>query len=345
MTEEIQNERIFYNALAKYTKGNYRDLQKIKEKFSTWTNAYESLSKKIDINPEKEWKILKEKNIDLLLSCEKDFPSLLKEIPFPPHALYVRGKIPADETTCVAMVGTRKASATGISTAATLAFELASHNIAIISGLAFGIDIASQKGALESGGKVVAVLASGVEKITPRSNTRLGEEIIAQGGAVISEYPVGTDSLPHYFLERNRIVSGLSRAVVVIEAPLRSGTLCTARFAIEQNRELLVVPGSITNPNFEGSHSLLKQGATLITCSKDVLEALGIDAVSPSKRDISFLNDLQKKIFEYLTSCAKPVHTDALCDALNVSAAEISESLTMLVIMNVIKETGGKYYV
>jgi DNA processing protein len=132
---------------------------------------------------------------------------------------------------------------------------------------------------------------------------------------------------------------------VIIEAPRKSGTLCTARFAIEQNRELLVVPGSITNPNFEGSHDLLKQGAQIVTNSNDILMTLGIDTSMSGQKELPFLDDVQKKILEYLTEHGEPVHTDALCGELNISAAEAGESLTMLVLMNVIKETGGKYYV
>lgn len=345
MSTSLQDERLSYNALAIHFRGSYQELAKLIAAHSSWAEAYNSLRTKIKIDRETAGHELNERGIRIVLSADEEFPALLREIPFAPHALYVRGTLPKQETLCAAMVGTRKAGATGIQTAKTIAQQVAMRGVTIVSGLAFGIDAASHEGALEAGGNCVAVLASGVETITPRSNTKLGEKILKQGGAIISEYPVGTESFPHLFLERNRIVSGLSKAVIVIEAPRRSGTLCTARFAVEQNRELLVVPGSVTNPNFEGSHDLLKQGAQLITSGDDVLAALGIDTKEKTPATLPFLDDRQKKIVDYLTRAGEPVHTDALCEALGFSAAEMGESLAMLSILGVIQESNGKYYV
>lgn len=345
MLSHFSDGQLSYNALTLAARGNYRELQKIRATHGSWSDAYQALKGTMRIDRARSAQELSERNIRIILKEDDDFPPLLREIPFPPHALYVRGTLPKPEALCVAIVGTRKASATGTATAQTFASELATQGVTIVSGLAFGIDAASHRGTLDVDGKAIAVLASGVETITPRSNTRLGEEILKHGGAIISEYPLGTESLPHLFLERNRIVSGLSKAVIVIEAPRRSGTLCTARFAIEQNRELLVVPGSITNPNFEGSHDLLKQGAQLITCSSDVLEVLGIGGKKQEVATLPFLDERQKKIFDYLTQAGQPVHTDALCEHLALSAAEAGEALAMLSILGVVKETAGKYYV
>ena len=176
----------------------------------------------------------------------------------------------------IAIVGTRRATPDGKSTARRFAAELARAGIVIVSGLAFGVDAAAHEGCLDAEGKTVAVLACGLANIYPRNNEPLAKKILAQGGAIISEYPPDMPAYPSRFLERNRIVSGLSKGTLVIEAPERSGSLATARFALEQNRDVFVVPGPIAHPNFKGSHALIRQGAELVTTPEDILESYGI---------------------------------------------------------------------
>lgn len=339
-------EHAAYNVLALRHNGSYTGLQKLFDEFGSWAAAYEKSADRQTPEPMAAWRELERQRIRLILRQDPDFPALLKEIPWQPFALYVRGSLPKPQQLCVAIVGTRKATPAGLQIAHTIATDLARRGVAIISGLAFGVDVASHQGALQVGGTAIGVLASGVERITPRSNESLGRLVLEKGGAIISEYPIGTQSVPRLFLERNRIVSGLSRAVIVIEAPKRSGTLATARFAIEQNRELLVVPGAINNPNYEGSNELIKQGAQLITGSKDVLEALGIDEEKIKKpAELPFLDPTQKKIMLCLTERGEPVHTDALCAATGLSVELINEALAMLSITGLVKEDGGRYYV
>jgi DNA processing protein len=202
------------------------------------------------------------------------YPPLLKEIKNYPKKLWVRGKIEA-EPLAIAIVGTRKPSTYGIEAAKLFSRELSRDGFTIVSGLAFGIDKAAHEACLEVGGKTIAVLASGVDKITPSSHEQLANRILENGGALISEFPPGTDARPENFPQRNRIISGLTLGVIVIEAPQKSGALITARYAIEQNREVFVVPGSIFSPNFQGSHALIREGAILVTKPEDVLETLG----------------------------------------------------------------------
>jgi DNA processing protein len=339
------SEAAYYNVLAIRHIGSYTRLQRLYQTHGSWQVAYEKTADGQTLRPEDEFKKLEKLKIRIILAQDAEFPPLLHEIPWTPHALYVRGSLPK-LTSAVAIVGTRKATPTGLQFARTTANELARRGVPIISGLALGMDAAAHQGVVDAGGVGVAVLASGLEKVTPRTNELLGNKILELGGAIISEYPLGTQAIPRYFLERNRIVSGLSKAVVVIEAPKRSGTLATARFAIEQNRELLVVPGGVGNINYEGSHELIKQGAQLITETTDILRAIGLANEDGAARvALPFLDETQQKIITYLTEFGEPVHTDALADAVKLPIASINEALAMLSVMDAVKEDNGKYYV
>jgi len=203
------------------------------------------------------------------------YPALLAEIPDPPAVLWLRGRADALVRPLVAIVGARAASAYGTETAARLAAELASRGVGVVSGLARGIDGAAHRGALDGEGATVAVLGSGADVIYPAEHVGLAREI-EQAGAVVSEFQPGTPPLPFHFPMRNRIISGLSSGVVVVEASERSGSLITAHAALEQGREVMAVPGSILNGRNAGGHALIKDGAALIECADDVLGALGL---------------------------------------------------------------------
>lgn len=177
---------------------------------------------------------------------------------------------------CVAIVGSRKASAYGTHVTATIARELVHAGVVVISGLAIGIDSIAHRAVLDAGGQTIAVLPSGLSNIYPASHRGLAQRIVQQGGALITEYTDATPTYPSNFIARNRITAALSDAVVVTEAAERSGTLSTARFALEQGRELLAVPGNITSPTSTGTNNLIKAGATPVTCTADILHALGI---------------------------------------------------------------------
>ncbi len=208
------------------------------------------------------------------ISVVCELPRLLSELPVPPPLLFLRGEIPRKPT--IAIVGTRKGDPQAISWTKETARELARQGNCVVSGLAYGIDKAAHEGALASGehGATIAVLAGGLRTIYPRAHERLADRILDQGGALISIHEPSLPPLPHYFLERNQIISGLSFGTLVIQAASRSGSIATANAALDQGRELLTIPGSIFNPLFEGTNRLIKCGAHMILSLEDIFEAL-----------------------------------------------------------------------
>ncbi|MBB5211782.1 DNA-processing protein DprA [Microbulbifer hydrolyticus] len=211
-----------------------------------------------------------------LLHWEHDsYPALLKEITRPPPVLYLCGNPDTLSLPQIAVVGARRASRAGLDNAQAFAAELASSGFAITSGLALGVDAAAHKGALQGAGKTVAVLGTGVNRVYPRRNAVLAEQILAADGAIVSEMPLGTAPEAGNFPRRNRIISGLSVGTLLVEAAVRSGSLITARLALEQNREVFAIPGSIHNPLARGCHHMIKHGAHLVETSADIVEHLG----------------------------------------------------------------------
>lgn len=210
------------------------------------------------------------------------YPTLLAAIPDPPLALWLRGRLPAPAATAVAVVGSRDASPAGLAASRRLGRDLTRAGLVVVSGLARGIDGAAHEGALEGGGATVAVLGCGADKIYPPSHRDLAARLLEQGGAILSEFPPGAPPLPHHFPLRNRIISGLSRAVVIVEASERSGSLITARAALEQGRDVLAVPGGVASGRHRGCHALIKDGARLVETVDDILDEVGWQA--PAKR-------------------------------------------------------------
>jgi DNA processing protein len=216
--------------------------------------------------------------IDLLTQDDAGYPSLLRTIADPPPVLYAQGRLDALERPAVAVVGARNCTRLGIEIAARLASDLASSGIAVVSGLARGIDTAAHRAALQQG-RTVAVLGSGLARPYPSSNRGLVQAILDHDGLLLSEYAPLAPAFKHHFPERNRVISGLSKAVVVVEAGDRSGSLITARMALEQGREVLAVPGPVTSLVSRGCHRLLRDGAALVESVSDVLQALGLGVV------------------------------------------------------------------
>ncbi|MFZ5653819.1 MAG: DNA-processing protein DprA [Pseudomonadota bacterium] len=217
---------------------------------------------------------LTQPGVFLLALTDPDYPALLRQISSPPPLLYGRGDPSALALPAIAVVGSRHASGAGQDTARRFAADLAAGGFAVVSGLAVGIDAAAHRGALDAG-VTVAVLGTGIDRIYPRQHQRLGDAIPAAGGALVSEFPPGTPPRPGNFPRRNRIIAGLSLGVLVVEAALRSGSLITARQALEQGREVCAVPGSIHNPLARGCHQLIREGATLVETVADVVAQLG----------------------------------------------------------------------
>ncbi|MEX1014286.1 MAG: DNA-processing protein DprA [Candidatus Paceibacterota bacterium] len=206
-----------------------------------------------------------------------DYPTLLKEIPSPPKNVFYKGKLINNRDYCIGIIGTRRAKKHGLDTARKMAQDLANLGFIIVSGLALGIDGEAHRGALSVKGRTVAVLANGLDKIYPPEHKKLADDILNNKGLIISEYPEGTPSYKNNFLARNRIISGLSKAIIVVESPYKSGAMSTATHAANQGREVFVIPGQANDSLYKGSHSLIRDGARLVTSSEDVLKDLGFD--------------------------------------------------------------------
>jgi DNA processing protein len=233
----------------------------------------------------KELALAQRQGVAIVTLEDDEYPKLLRAIPDPPLALYVRGTLTGADEMAVGIVGARRASFYGTQCAERLGYDLALRGVTVVSGLAHGIDGAAHRGALRASGRTLAVLGSGLARIYPPEHEPLAVQV-AQQGALLSEYPMDTVPLPHNFPRRNRLISGLSLGVVVVEAARRSGALITADCALEQGREVFAVPGPITTVTSQGTHQLLKQGARLVTSVDDILEELNLTAQSfdPSTR-------------------------------------------------------------
>ena len=219
----------------------------------------------------------------LIRWSDPEYPAALRQIADPPPFLFVRGTMPAGEAPCVAVVGARAASDVGLRMARRLGFELAAKGFAVVSGLACGIDGEAHQGALDAGGITIAVMGCGIDVIYPAEHRRLAESILVNRGALLSELPVGTPPIGENFPTRNRILSGLSLGVVIVEAAERSGSLITARMALDQDRQVFAVPGSPLSGKSRGSNRLLKDGARLVECVEDVIEDLAPQMASAAR--------------------------------------------------------------
>lgn len=280
--------------------------------------------------------------INRVTPSKHKYLAVLDTIAKVPEYVFFKGTLPADRIPSVAIVGTRKPTAYGKEVAHQLAFELAGRGVVIISGLALGIDAVAHRGALEAGGTTLAVLANSVDQVYPRNHQALAEQIMKEGGAILSEYEPPTDARDFQFLARNRIVSGLADAIIIVEAAARSGTLNTAAHALEQGREVFVVPGNITSPLSAGCNSLLKQGASPVTCAEDVLEVIAPQLLQPQASLALGNTPLETTVIQLLQSGLRD--GDALQQQSGASAVEFSQALTMMEINGVIRALGGNQW-
>lgn len=339
-------ERVFYNALNILLRSDYQKLRKLKERHATWRAGWEyCLSEERNAPiPEEEWGRLEKIGVRLFLDDDPEYPAPLREIPWAPFGIYSLGSFGEPTSSLMAIVGTRKATPIGKDIARKFSGELARAGCVVVSGLALGIDTAAHEGCLAAGGRTIAVLANGLDYFYPRSNENLAKKIIEKNGALISEYPLGSPTLPYRFLERNRIVSGLSRGILIVEAPKQSGALVTARFATEQNREVFVIPGPITHPNFFGSNQLIRSGAQLVTDPQEILDALGVD--SPINGGGAADDDAtpeEKIVIGVLRGSLKPVSVDKIIEDTNLKAQTVNQILGFLLMRNAVKEDGEGY--
>lgn len=267
---------------------------------------------------------------------------VLSTIQDAPRRIFFTGTLPPERCPSVAIIGTRKPTPYGKEVAYRLAFALAQKGIVVVSGLALGIDSIAHRGALEAGGTTLAVLANSVDHIYPRNHKALAEQIIASGGAILSEYEPPTEARDFQFLARNRIVSGLSDAVVIVEAAARSGTLNTAGHAVGQGREVFAIPGNITSPLSAGCNALLKQGAYPATRAEDILEVIAPQLLRPQPTLPLGHTPLETTIIQLLQSGTRD--GDALQQQAGIPATDFNQALTMLEINGVIRPLGGNQW-
>lgn len=318
----------------------------------SFNNAKEVVSAREQLDLALKWKVLNEEfiggknNKGLITWLDRDYPPLLHEIPDPPLVLYFWGKLECLTRPTIAIVGRRKASPRGIGWAKRLGRELASFGITIVSGLALGVDAAAHAGALETG-MTAAILGSGLDRIYPRANNRLARAI-PKKGVLISPFPSGTPPLRGNFPARNRIISGLSRGVIVVEAGERSGSLITASLAVEQNRDVYAVPGDPLDVGASGPNRLIQDGAKLIFGAEDVLEEMYLSRqlklpisqehgkTAPS--EASGISKLDKSLGRLLNCLDGPLHLDEIAVKTNLPAADVTSGLIQLELKGLVEE-------
>ena len=319
------------------------------------------LKKEFHDKAQEEFEKVKQIGGDVLVLDDGSYPYLLREIDDPPITLYVKGDWQACfDAPCVALVGSRRCSTYGANASEMLSRDLAANGICVVSGLARGIDTAAHRGAIAGKGRTIAVLGTGIGQVYPKENAKLVDEILESGGAVVSQFPLETPPLSENFPYRNRIISGLSLGVLIIEASERSGSLITARLAMEQNREVLAVPGNITSKNSYGTNYLIKSGAALVQQWQDVVAALPSEisaAILPPKIDDkdakiksekndstpNNLSDNEKMIYSIL-SPDEPIHIDLLLEQSQLSVGDLASAILELEMRDLIREMAGKRY-
>ena len=299
-------------------------------------------------DPVRELKELKRCGGRIITFADPHYPAPLREIYDPPMVLYVRGQDIPPNMTFLAVVGSRNPTHYGINATEQISQGLARRGLAVVSGMARGIDSVAHWGCLSGKGFTVAVLGTGIDRIYPASNRKLASQIM-KNGTILSEFPLGTPPEPRNFPIRNRIISGLSRGVVVIEATKKSGSLITASTALEQGREVFAVPGSINSFKSTGCHFLIKQGARLIENSDDVLDELGLNYPYATKTD-TFIQDKpvsmdasEKAIYDLIGDY--PIHIDKIARERNLEPGELSSILMRMELKGIIKQLPGKTFV
>jgi len=310
----------------------------------------EAISRKIveqrtNIDPEAEWLKLEKENIRMLIETDPEYPRLLKEIPSAPYVLYMKGELDLNSP-MISIVGSRKFTDYGSQVAYAFAKDLAKAGITVISGMAYGIDSIAHRGALDGGGKTIAVLGNSLDEksIYPQSHLQLSQEIVANG-CLLSDMPLGAHASVGTFPARNRIVAGLSMGTLIVEAGEKSGTLITANLALEFNRDVFAVPGSVFSPQSFGTNDLIKKGAKVVTSVKDILEELNLEEVhekafTPAKIPT---NPEEEIILHILSS--DPLHIDNISKTSKLGTATVASTLAMMEIKGWVRNIGGQNYI
>ena len=297
-----------------------------------------------EINLEAEMEKLARCGIQAITCNDAGYPARLKEIYDYPPLLYVRGQLLPEDEWCLAVVGTRRPTIYGRQVAEEIVAELAQNKITIISGLARGIDSVGHRGALEAGGRSIAVMGGGLDAIYPAENASLAQSIIKRG-ALLSEFHPGTRPRPENFPRRNRIISGMSLGVLVVEAGETSGALITAHLALEQNREVFAIPGSILSLASRGTNRLIQEGAKLVADCTDILEELNLTAVGSQMEMKEILPSSENEALLLKQLAAEPTHIDDVCRLSGLEASMVSSTLTMMELKGLVKQVGAMNYI
>jgi DNA processing protein len=363
--EENKKELPFYHAFSCLGGFGPQKIKKLLAYFGTLEQAWKAdqesllaadigqaatknlLEKRGETLPEKLFSELEKSGIRLITQESFFYPSQLKEIPSAPAVIYGRGNLEILKNKSLAVVGSRKFTSYGKQVTRSLCRDLVRAGLTIVSGLALGIDAIAHQVTLETEGLTIAVLGTGIDDQTiyPRDNFSLARQILESGGALITEYPPLTPSLKQNFPARNRIMAGLTLGVLVTEATLDSGSLITARLALEYNREVFAVPGSIFSPQSAGTNLLIKNGAKLVESASDILQELNISPAEQGtiKKIYEPKSEKEKKIWRLLS--ADPLHIDRLVKLTRLNPAEVNSILSLLEIEGAIKNIGGQNYI
>lgn len=295
-------------------------------------------------DPETELEKLSKLDIGYMTIYDSEYPEILREICDHPAVLFIRGNVKALKKLCLAVVGSRKYSNYGAKVTKDLAFRAAENGLVIVSGLALGIDAVAHQAALDASGLTVGVLGCGLDRIYPVANYRLGEKIIDSGGAIISEFPIGTVPMRQNFPIRNRVIAGLSQGTLVIEAAEDSGSLITANLALEYNREVFAVPGNIDSPNSAGTNKLIKAGAIPVTEIADILSVLNIAEKNHQDKAKEILPESpeEKIIYDILISGAKS--GTELIELSKINVISLNSILTAMEMKGTVENVGGGRY-
>jgi DNA processing protein len=309
------------------------------------TTVTSIISGRSSIDPDQEMAKLEKAGVQALCWADEDYPARLREVDDNPPVLYVRGELRQEDGWAVAVVGTRRATPYGRQAAEHFATDLARHRITVISGLARGVDAIAHRAALAAGGRTIAVLACGLDMVYPPENAKLAQEITHQG-ALVSDYPLGTQPRSEFFPRRNRILSALSLGVLVVEGDVDSGSLITARRALDQNREVFAVPGSIYSPTHRGPNQLIRDGeAKLVTTAEDILEELNLTMATQQLelREAVPVDPTEATLLRVLSS--QPIHIDEVQRASGLPIAAVSGALALLELKGMVRQVGPMNFI
>lgn len=317
-------------------------IRRLLRQFGSAQAAWEK-SQKDGLDPQEEYSRLEENGIQIITIDSPLYPRLLKETYSPPLGLYLKGNAEVLNQPAIAVVGTRAPSSYGKETLPAIIEELVRAGFLIVSGLAQGIDALAHAATLKAGGATAAVLGCGLHQVFPLINRALGEEILARGGAIVSEYPWGMPPLKQHFPARNRIIAGLALGVFVVESRLPGGALITAKHALEANREVFALPGPINLASSHGTNALIREGAKLVTSAQDILEELAQPLVKRTLADVATeLTEEEKIIVDALET--EPLHIDTIIKTAKLKPSVANSLMTSLELKGVVKNQGGNVY-